>query len=64
MTKMDEHFGDARVEYARLMTTAEGAAHLEGVLQAGAVRARAVARATLARCYTAVGMDNAARRLV
>lgn len=64
MGKMDERFGEARLQYHRLLTTDAGAARLEEVLLAGAARAQSVARATLARCYTAVGMDNAARRLL
>lgn len=62
MAKMDERFGDARAEYERLLTTEAGSARLEEVLQAGAARARVVAQATLGRCYSAVGMDNVARR--
>lgn len=63
MAKMDARFGTARQRYNHLMTTSEGEAELEVLLQKGAVTARTVAKATLARCYDAVGMDNAARRL-
>jgi tryptophanyl-tRNA synthetase len=63
MARMDATFGAARARYQHLMTTAEGEAELEALLQRGAQTARATARATLARCYDAVGMDNAARRL-
>jgi tryptophanyl-tRNA synthetase len=62
MAKIDERFGPARLEYQRLLTTPEGAAHLEAVLQAGALKARAIAKATLHRCAVAVGMDNIANR--
>lgn len=61
--KMDARFGTARQRYTQLMTTPEGEAELEVILNKGAATARAVARQTLARCYDAVGMDNAARRL-
>jgi tryptophanyl-tRNA synthetase len=63
MVRMDARFGEARVRYRHLMTTAEGERELETVLARGADRARVVARATLARCYEAVGMGNAALRL-
>lgn len=63
MVKMDMRFGAARTRYQHLMTQAEGEAELEVILQKGAAVARRIAQATLARCYDAVGMDNAARRL-
>lgn len=63
MAKMDVRFGEARRRYQHLMTTSEGEAELETILTAGGAKARATARATLARCFDAVGMDNAARRL-
>jgi hypothetical protein len=63
MAKMDARFGEARVRYRHLMTTDEGGRALDEVLRAGATRARGIARTTLARCYDAVGMDNAAARL-
>jgi tryptophanyl-tRNA synthetase len=63
MAKMDVRFGDARTRYRHLMTSSEGERELNEILERGATRARAVARATLARCYTAVGMDSAAARL-
>lgn len=61
--KMDARFGEARRRYQHLMTTTEGEEELEVILARGGDLARAVARATLARCCDAVGMDNAARRL-
>ncbi len=63
MAKMDARFGEARTRYQHLMTTSEGESQIEVVLQKGAQTARRIAQATLARCYDAVGMDNAARRL-
>jgi tryptophanyl-tRNA synthetase len=63
MAKMDVRFGEARVRYQQLMTTPAGQQELDAVLERGAMRARGIARETLARCYDAVGMDNAARRL-
>jgi tryptophanyl-tRNA synthetase len=63
MARMDARFGEARVRYRHLMTTTDGAHELDGILDRGGSRARAVARATLARCYDAVGMDSAAARL-
>ncbi|MDP2340178.1 MAG: tryptophan--tRNA ligase [Deltaproteobacteria bacterium] len=62
MAKMDARFGEARVRYQHLMTTTAGEEELEIILARGALGARRVASATLARCYQAVGMDNAARR--
>ncbi len=61
--RMNSRFGAARERYKHLMTTSEGEAELEVILNKGALTARAVAKQTLARCYDAVGMDNAARRL-
>jgi hypothetical protein len=55
--------GVARARYQRLMRTSEGVAELEATVLQGATTARSVAKTTLARCYDAVGMDNAARRL-
>jgi tryptophanyl-tRNA synthetase len=63
MAKMDARFGEARVRYRHLMTTDDGARELDAILARGAARARPLARATLARCYDAVGMDSAATRL-
>ena len=63
MEKMEARFGAARVRYQQLMTTTAGAEELEVILRRGAATARNVAAATLARCYQAVGMDNAAQRL-
>jgi tryptophanyl-tRNA synthetase len=61
--KMDACFGPARERYKALMTTDEGRRELEAVLQRGAADARAIARATLARCMGAVGMDSRAHAL-
>ena len=63
MAKMDARFGDARARHRHLTTTTAGEEELEVILRRGASSARRVARATLARCYQAVGMDNAVRRL-
>jgi tryptophanyl-tRNA synthetase len=63
MEKMDARFGEARVVYKELMTTTQGEARLNDILEAGAARARPIAQATLARCLDAVGMPNTARRL-
>lgn len=63
MAKMDERFGEARERYRAFMPG--GARHDEAqdILADGARRARAIAQDVLARCYEAVGMDSAARRL-
>jgi hypothetical protein len=45
------------------MTTPQGEARLNDILEAGAARARPIAQATLARCLDAVGMPNTKRRL-
>lgn len=63
MTRVDGRFGEARVRYKQLMTTDAGRRELEILLQEGATVARSMARRTLARCYEAVGMPNAATRL-
>jgi tryptophanyl-tRNA synthetase len=64
MEKMDARFGAARERYRALMTTSEGADQLESVLLLGRDLARPLARATLARCYEAVGMPNRAHALI
>ncbi len=64
MEKMDARFGDARGRYKELMSSDAGRRELDNVLEDGAAAARALARATLARCYDATGMPNAARRLL
>jgi tryptophanyl-tRNA synthetase len=61
--RIDARFGEARGRYQELMRTEAGQRELEILLQEGAVPARAIAQATLARCYEAVGMPNAAARL-
>jgi tryptophanyl-tRNA synthetase len=63
MAKMDERFGDGREKFRAYLEDAGPAAEMEDVLQQGAQRARAVARATLARCYRACGLTPAAERL-
>lgn len=63
MAAMDERFAEARTRYQFLMTTDDGAAELNGILDKGAQRARRVAQQTMARCYDAVGMSSAAERL-
>lgn len=63
MEQMDARFGDARKVYQELMTTPQGEARLNDILEAGAARARPIAQATLARCLEAVGMPNTKRRL-
>jgi tryptophanyl-tRNA synthetase len=60
--RMDARFGAARAAYADLTTTPAGQRRLDEVLDAGAVKARQVARETLARCYAACGLDRAAAR--
>lgn len=64
MEKMDARFGEARERYRQLTTTPQGQDELEAVLVAGAATVRPLARATLARCYEAVGMPNRARALI
>ncbi len=61
--KMDARFGEARGAYHELMRADAGQRRLEDVLARGAAAARPLAQATLARCYDAVGMANAGRRL-
>lgn len=61
--KMDARFGAARGSYRELMGSAAGQRRLEDTLTRGAATARPLARATLARCFDAVGMGNAAARL-
>jgi tryptophanyl-tRNA synthetase len=63
MKRVDARFGEPRARYKDLMTTEKGGRELEDILQHGAGIARGVARETLARCYDAVGMPNAAVRL-
>ena len=63
MTKMDERFGEARERYRALMPGGARSSDAEDALRDGARRARSIARDVLARCYDAVGMDNAVRRL-
>ena len=63
MARMDARFGDARAQYRELLETDAGRRRVEDVLQAGASTARAVARATVARCYDAAGLPNGAARL-
>ncbi len=63
MAKMDERFGDARARYHAFMPGGARHDEAEDVLADGAKRARRIAREVLARCYDAVGMDNASRRL-
>jgi len=60
--RMDETFGEARERYAAYMTDKAKMAELEEILDAGAKRARPIARQTLARCYDAAGLKNAGRR--
>jgi tryptophanyl-tRNA synthetase len=62
--KIEARFGAARQRYVELTTTDTGKAELERVLLEGAAQARPLARATLARCYEAVGMPNRARALI
>ncbi len=60
---MDAHFGSARVAYTELMQSVSGQRRLEDAMAHGASLARPLAQATLARCFDAVGIGNAARRL-
>ena len=64
MEKMEARFGEARARYTHLTMTPAGNAEIESALLAGRDAARPLARATLARCYEAVGMSNRARALV
>ena len=61
--KIDARFGAARGTYQELMKSEAGKQRLEETLARGAAQARPLAQATLARCFEAVGMGNAARRL-
>ena len=61
--QMDARFGGARGAYTELMKSASGQRRLEDALARGASLARPLAKATLARCFDAVGMGNAATRL-
>lgn len=61
--KMDARFGGPRAAYTELMKSEAGKRRLEDALAHGAAQARPLAQATLARCFDAVGMGNAARRL-
>ncbi|MBI1946626.1 MAG: tryptophan--tRNA ligase [Deltaproteobacteria bacterium] len=61
--KMDARFGEARHVYRELLESEAGMRRLEETLARGASLARPMAQTTLARCFDAVGMGNAARRL-
>jgi tryptophanyl-tRNA synthetase len=63
MASMDARFGDARERYRSFLPGGDRHSEAEEVLQAGATRARALARGVLARCYEAVGMHNGSQRL-
>jgi tryptophanyl-tRNA synthetase len=63
MRRMDERFGEARERYRAFLPGGSSHGQAEAVLQAGAGRAGALARAVLARCYDAVGMPNAGHHL-
>lgn len=63
MQKMDERFGEARERYKAFMPGGARHDEAEDTLADGARRARGIARDVLARCYDAVGMANAGRRL-
>ena len=60
--RMDARFGEARARYRELTETAGGQRRLDEILDAGADKARQVARTTLARCYDACGLARAAAR--
>jgi tryptophanyl-tRNA synthetase len=61
--RMESTFGEARKAYEYYLNDPMGQAQVEVYLQTSAVVARSIARKTLARCYEAIGMPNAARRL-
>lgn len=63
MSRMDERFGPGRERFQAYLNETGPAAELEDVLQAGAKKARAVARATLERCFEACGLRSGARRV-
>jgi tryptophanyl-tRNA synthetase len=63
MARMDARFGEARGRYRELLETPAGNERLEHILVEGAAKARAVARATLARCAEACGLASRARAL-
>ncbi|MFZ9887456.1 MAG: tryptophan--tRNA ligase [Myxococcota bacterium] len=63
MAKMDERFGAARERYRTFLPGGPHHVDAEELLQTSAGRARALAQDVLGRCYEAVGMPNAARRL-
>lgn len=61
--RMEATFGEARRVYEYYLNDPMGQAQVEEYLQTSAAHARSIARKTLARCYEAIGMPNAARRL-
>lgn len=61
--RMESTFGECRELYTEYMLSAGGKLAVNDYLEQSAEAARAVARKTLARCYDAVGMPNAAIRL-
>jgi tryptophanyl-tRNA synthetase len=63
IARVDARFGEARERYRAFMPGGARHAEAEEVLAQGAKRARRLARPVLARCYRAVGLDNAAKRL-
>jgi tryptophanyl-tRNA synthetase len=63
MARMDARFGDARERYRSYMPGGARHGEAQEIMAQGAKRARRLARVTLARCYRAVGMENAAKRL-
>lgn len=62
MARMDERFGAAREQYRAYMD-GEQRDELEDILRDGALRARAVAKEVLARCYVASGFPQRAASL-
>lgn len=61
LAEIEAQFAPAREKFKCLMSS-DGTAELEEILSAGAVVARGLAKETLARCYDAVGMGQAAAR--
>lgn len=61
--RMESTFGEARRTYEYYLNESDGKAKVEECLQESAQLVRGIAKQTLIRCYEAIGMPNAARRL-
>jgi tryptophanyl-tRNA synthetase len=62
MARMDALFGPARETYRAFVEDDDAGQRLEDILQAGAERARPIAREVLARCKDACGLTASRRR--